>query len=371
MVKYLLLVAAVLWLAWANGANDMFKGVATLHGSGVASYRRSLVWAAVCMVVGAILSLYLATGLITAFSGKGFLGSEAAGDPVVLLMIAAGAAATVSLATVLGLPTSTTHALVGAMAGAGLATLGSPNWTGLGRYFLLPLLLSPALAVATAWAFNRAGSWLGRYVCLGLDCCLCLRRGGLQTADVSSGAVPMEASTEFEWVLDTAERCETFTHGSYVGTGMEVPVRLLHYVSAGSVCMARALNDTPKLAAFLVLLQPLVGSQQSLGVVAIAMLGGGLMNAARVAETMSRKIARLERGSGVVANVTTAVLVTVASLCALPVSTTHVACGAIAGSGLAAEGLDRKTVGRIIAAWFITLPLAAIVTLILLILRLR
>lgn len=69
-----MLVAAVvtagLFLAFANGANDNFKGVATLFGSGSASFRRSLAWATLCTGAGSPAALFLARGLLAKFSGK-------------------------------------------------------------------------------------------------------------------------------------------------------------------------------------------------------------------------------------------------------------------------------------------------------------
>ena len=67
----LLLFAAIFFLAYANGANDNFKGVATLFGSKVLSYRRALFWASVTAFSGSICSVFFAESLVKAFSGKG------------------------------------------------------------------------------------------------------------------------------------------------------------------------------------------------------------------------------------------------------------------------------------------------------------
>ena len=71
-MEWLTLIAS-LFLAFVNGANDNFKGVATLYGSGALSYRRSLALATLSTLVGSILSFALASGLIRAFSGKGLV----------------------------------------------------------------------------------------------------------------------------------------------------------------------------------------------------------------------------------------------------------------------------------------------------------
>ena len=116
----LLLIVTVMFLAYANGANDNFKGVATLYGSRAASYRSALVWATLTTFAGSLLALALASGLTATFSGKGLLPDQITAQPSFLLAVAFGAALTVLAATRLGLPVSTTHALTGGLVGAGL-----------------------------------------------------------------------------------------------------------------------------------------------------------------------------------------------------------------------------------------------------------
>src|SRR5438876_12351843 len=93
-----LIVLAVAVLAYSNGANDNFKGVATLFGSGTCGYRPALVWATVTTLAGSLLALYLAAGLVKSFSGKGLVPDEVIGQPAFLLAVSLGAALTVLLA---------------------------------------------------------------------------------------------------------------------------------------------------------------------------------------------------------------------------------------------------------------------------------
>jgi PiT family inorganic phosphate transporter len=86
---------------------------------------------------------------------------------------------------------------------------------------------------------------------------------------------------------------------------------------------------------------------------------GGLLNARRVAETMSRKITRMSPGQGLTANLVTSLLVTVASRFGLPVSTTHVSVGALFGIGTVNGTARWRTVLTILLAWGTTLPLGA------------
>src|SRR5207244_12379166 len=114
------ILAAVLFLAYANGANDNFKGVATLFGSGTARYRSALVWATVTTLAGSVCALLFANSLVETFQGRGLVPDEVAAQPAFLLAVSCGAALTVLLAACIGMPISTTHALTGGLIGAGL-----------------------------------------------------------------------------------------------------------------------------------------------------------------------------------------------------------------------------------------------------------
>jgi PiT family inorganic phosphate transporter len=124
-----------------------------------------------------------------------------------------------------------------------------------------------------------------------------------------------------------------------------------------SVCFARAVNDTPKLAALLVGAQ-LFGSHVSFTAIAAAMALGGVLFARRVAQTLSQRVTRMNHSLGFSANLITALLVLFASKLGLPVSTTHVTVGAIAGAGLNAGILDWTALRNILLSWVATLPLA-------------
>jgi PiT family inorganic phosphate transporter len=148
---FILLFLAACFLAYSNGANDNFKGVASLYGSKTASYRTALAWATVTQIAGSITSIFLAQALLKKFSGKGLVPDTLVTSEHFLLAVAVGAALTVILATLTGFPVSTTHALTGAMVGCGLLASGSGvNFAALQKGFLLPVLLSPVLAILLA-----------------------------------------------------------------------------------------------------------------------------------------------------------------------------------------------------------------------------
>jgi PiT family inorganic phosphate transporter len=91
------------------------------------------------------------------------------------------------------------------------------------------------------------------------------------------------------------------------------------------------LNDTPKIAALL-LVAPLFGSVGNTLTIALPMAFGGLLSARRVADVVSRRITPMNHGQGLVANLVTSLIVIGASRFGMPVSTTHVSCGACSGS---------------------------------------
>src|SRR5712692_4993880 len=148
-----LIFLAVVFVAYSNGANDNFKGVASLFGSRTSSYRAAISWATVTTFAGSLAAIFLAQGLLKKFSGKGLVPDALTASPEFLLAVAIGAGATVILATLTGFPISTTHGLTGALVGAGLMAAGPEvNFGVLGKAFVLPLLLSPMLALTAGGA---------------------------------------------------------------------------------------------------------------------------------------------------------------------------------------------------------------------------
>lgn len=144
---FLVVLIAVAGLAYANGANDNFKGVATLFGSGATNYRNALVWATVMTLLGSLTAAFLARELLQNFRGRGLVADALVSDPRYVAAVALGAALTVLLATRIGMPISTTHGLVGALVGAGWAAGSAVHLPKLASDFFLPLLLSPLLAI--------------------------------------------------------------------------------------------------------------------------------------------------------------------------------------------------------------------------------
>jgi len=357
-------IAVALLLAFANGANDNFKGVATLLGSRTGSYRKVLVWATVTTFLGSLAAIVLAGELLARFQGKGLVSPEVAGDPGFVTAVALGAALTVLLATRLGMPTSTTHALIGALVGAGFALSGPVHFEVLANKFVVPLLTSPFLALgATAVLyplFRSSRRWLG----VTEDSCFCVGEEVVEVMPVLSGALAAEHGARLSASLGTEVSCQARYSGRVLGLRAAPTLDKLHYLSAGAMSFARGLNDTPKIAALL-LVAPAFGvargSTLALLFVGVVIALGGWIASRRVAQTMSFGITPMNAGQGFTTNLVTCVLVGIASPLGLPVSTTHVSNGALFGLGLVRRDADWRTIRRILLTWIVTLPLAALI----------
>lgn len=358
------LIAAALLVAYANGANDNFKGVATLHGSRVATYRKALLWATAMTFLGSLTALVAAQGLARAFSGHGLVPAELTASPAFLVHVGLGAAGAVLLATWLGFPISTTHALLGGLLGAGLAGADNAiNVRLLTATFLLPLLASPFLAAAITAPLYLAMSAVRRWMRITKEMCLCAGQESTPVFVPLGSTVAAMAGTGMRTIsvaVGRNEECvERYTGISY-GVNVGQALDGLHYLSAGAVSFARGLNDTPKIAGLLILLPALGSSGWGIILVAVAIAAGGWLSSRKVAHTMSERITGMNHGQGFLANAVTASMVLAASCFGLPVSTTHVSCGTLFGLG-AANGQARwGMIGRIFLSWLITVPVAAL-----------
>ena len=357
----LLLLIGVAFLAYSNGANDNFKGVASLFGSRTCGYRVAISWATVTTFAGSAAAIFLAQDLLKKFCGKGLVPDAMVGSPQFVLPVAFGAGATVMLATLLGFPISTTHGLTGGLVGAGLVAASSRvNPVVLGKAFVLPLLLSPLLAVATGGAVYLLFRFMRLRLGVTKQMCIC---AGVEQQTVPlpqpDGVLVAQALPTLSVTVDARTTCEQRYAGTVLGVNVGWAVDALHFLSAGAVSFARGLNDTPKIAALL-LVTSAMDIRWSLVAVAAAIAVGGLLSAKKVAETMSHKITDMNPGQGFAANLSTALLVTTASLHGLPVSTTHVSVGSLLGMGVVTGQAKWKPVFGVLASWVTTLPCAAL-----------
>lgn len=345
------LIVMALFLAFSNGANDNFKGFATVWGSDTLNYQQALVLATLATLAGSLASFLLADTLVQQFSGRGLVPNVIANAPNFIFSVACAAAATVFLATRLGLPISTTHALIGGLVGAGLGQAdGSVDFNKLGQNFFVPLFFSPILA---------ATSGLVIYKLLGArkikNDCACVIEGELQALPSQSTGTLMHSMVMPQVVIEPSAKCDTLI----TRMRFSIPqfISRIHIASAVTICFARAVNDTPKLAALLMAAQ-FTNSKLPIALVGVMMMAGGLIFSRKVAHTMSQKVSRMDDTQGLTANLITTFLVLMASKFGLPVSTTHVSVGAIAGVGASAGTLNWQSLRSIFLSWVATLPLA-------------
>lgn len=357
-----LIFVAMLCVAYANGANDNFKGVATLFGSGTTEYKKALWWATATTFTGSMAALFLVTKLVQTFQGRGLIPAALAGSKPFLVAVLLGAALTVFFASKIGAPISTTHSLTGALLGVGLVAVGldlsfSTLWTG----FLKPLLVSPLLAVGLAVLvyplFRLATHSLG----FTRETCLCIGEEfvPVAVAVTAEGRLVTTGTQSVRVAIDDESNCVQRYTGKMLGVNVQTALDGVHFLSTGAVSFARGLNDTPKIVALSMAVGGLNLSWR-VALVALFMALGGLLQARGVAETMSKRITAMDPDQGIIANLVTSTLVILASRWGLPVSTTHVSCGALFGIGATSGKAQWGVIRNIMLAWVVTLPVAAV-----------
>jgi PiT family inorganic phosphate transporter len=392
-----LAMALGLYMAFSIGANDVANAMGTSVGSGALTLRRAILVAAVLEFLGA----FLVGGHVTKTIRGGILDPAAvAGAPEVVIygMLAALTAAGTWLlvASRLGWPVSTTHSIVGAIAGFGAVALGieAVQWAKLGRIVVswgVSPLLSGTLAFLIFTQIRRTildranpvaqmRRWGPAYVfavvaviglvtlykglnnlrldfplweALGLTILIGLAAAWIASFFIRRVQVDPEAEREFHFatvermfgVLQVMSACAVaFAHGSNDVANAIGPVAAVLSVSATG--MVEAASPVP-----LKLL--LVGG---IGIVAgLAVMGY------RVMATIGERITELTPTRGYAAEFAAATTIVVASRLGLPVSTTHVLVGAVLGVGLARGigALDYRVVGTIVVSWIVTIPAGA------------
>lgn len=347
----MLLVALALFVAFANGANDVSKGVATLVGSGVTDLRRALSWGTAWTVAGGVIAASASRGLVAVFSGKGLLTAPPGTD--FLVAVAIGAIGWLIIATRTGLPVSTTHALVGGLVGVGIAAggVGGVQWAAVATKIALPLAVSPLVALALMMAsyplISLAFRRVNRY-------CVCVEREepevlGAGPVAVLTGGSAMRVIAGAECPSAVVARVNAMDS--------------LHWLTSGATSFFRGLNDTPKILALGAVAAAATGiaTEWFFLLVALAMGAGSYVAGRRVTETLAGKVTTIRHDDGFAANLVTSALVGLASFYALPVSTTHVSTGAITGVGARKADVRWRTVRDMAVAWVVTLPIAGII----------
>ncbi len=341
-----LFIIIIFFLSFSNGANDNFKGVATIWGSRTLNFRSALLLANASTFLGSVMATVLGYQILRVFSGKGLVPDFVLQNSDFATAFALGAGGCVFLATVLRLPISTTHALLGALAGAGAWFAGSQLSLAVpGPVAAVPLLVSPFLAAGlTFLTFNGM-------------------RGASQITSKFFGA---------PWPGRTPALAHSFSKANEVidrQPARQAPIGgraealcgadYLHILSGCLVCFSRGVNDTPKIASLLLLGSLTIGDTfWAFMLVAGSILLGGAVFALRVATTMSQEITDVPRSQGLVGNLVTAMLVLFASKLGMPVSTTHVAVGSLIGIGVITRAGHWTRISQILFSWLLTIPCA-------------
>ncbi len=349
------------FIAYLNGSNDVSKGIATLVGSGVTDYRRAILWGTVCTGAGTFAGALAAQAMVETF-GDGFLSKGIAPTFAAALATVLGAAACVALATRTSMPVSTTHAIVGSLAGVAVIAhgIGGFQWAAVTDRIALPLLLSPVLAlalsgIAICFLRNAQDRFGERANCL---CADYEPAPVLVTVEPQHAAVQMTSLPQVHFVTGSAESCNAQRPFSLRLTTVH-----LHWVSSGATSFARGMNDAPKMVALLLVASTLRSGiafrTTAFMIVGMGMMAGSWIAGRRITNVLAEKITPMNDWEGLIANVVTTLLVAPGAMLGLPMSTTHVSTGSIMGVGLHRR-MNWRTVREMTLAWVVTLPVAGL-----------
>jgi inorganic phosphate transporter, PiT family len=310
------LIAIALTFDFLNGRNDAANSIATIVSTRVLAPRYAVAWAAFFNFIA-----FLVFGLnVAATIGQGIISADAISDQVIFGALM-GAISWNITTGYLGIPSSSSHALIGGLIGAGVARVGihAIVWNGVGKT-AAAIVLSPMTGLALAlllvlfvsWAFVRA--------------------------------VPARVDGIF---------------------------RRVQFVSASLYSLGHGGNDAQKtmgiIAALLTAHAQVPGAFHVPFWVVIscngAMALGTLLGGWRIVRTMGSRITRLTPVQGVCAETAGSITLFLATGLGIPVSTTHTITGAIVGVGAArrASAVRWNVAQRIVIAWVITMPAAALI----------
>lgn len=387
------------YMTWGIGANDVANAMGTSVGSGAITVMQAIVIAAIFEFAGA----FIAGGNVTSTIRKGIVDpSSIVNQPELLVygMLAALLAAAVWLmiASSRGWPVSTTHSIVGALVGFAVAGIGvdAVHWGKIGQ-IAASWVVSPALGGFIAYLlmmsirkfilntdqpFQSAKRWGPVYVFLvGFIISLVTMFKGLKHLNLE-----LTAGQSFVWAVvfgviialigwslirkvEVDEEADRDYHFASVEK-IFVPMMIF---TACAMAFAHGSNDVANgigpLAAIVSILKSggEVAQQSELPIWILIMGGTGIVIGLatmgyRVMQTIGTRITQLTPSRGFCATLAAASTVVLASRTGLPVSTTHIAVGAVIGVGLArgVGAIDLRVIGGIVVSWVVTLPVGGI-----------
>jgi PiT family inorganic phosphate transporter len=385
-----------LYMTWGIGANDVANVMGTSVGSGAITVKTAIIIAAIFEFAGAA----IAGGNVTKTIRKGIIDpTSIVNNPEILIfgMLAALLAAAVWLmiASTRGWPVSTTHSIVGAVVGFAIAGIGieAVAWGKIGQ-IVASWIISPVLGGAAAFAlmmsirklilntddpFAMAKKWGPFYVFLvGFIISLVTMFKGLKHLNLEL-SVPMSFLVAFIfgilmaiigwWMIQRVEVDIDADKEFHFASVEKVFVPMMIF-TACAMAFAHGSNDVANGVGPMAAVYGLVKSggelsQSSPMPIWILMIGGvgivvGLATYGyRVMRTIGTKITELTPTRGFCATMAAAAVVVLASRTGMPVSTTHIAVGAVIGVGFARGigALDLRVIGSIVMSWIVTLPI--------------
>lgn len=398
-VFMVLAVVFGLYMTWGIGANDVANAMGTSVGSGAITVKQAIIIAAIFEFAGA----FIAGGNVTSTIRKGIVdASGIAGQPEILVfgMLAALLAAAVWLmvASSRGWPVSTTHSIVGALVGFAVAGLGvdAVHWGKIGQIaaswvvspalggFLAYLLMMSIrkLILNTDQPFESARKWGPAYVFLvGFIISLVTLFKGLKHLKLEmSVSMSFVSALIFGliiafigWMLIRKVEVDREADRDYHFASVEKIFVPMMIFTACAMAFAHGSNDVANGIGPLAAVASVIQSggeiaQKSELPLWILVLGGigivvGLATMGyKVMQTIGTRITQLTPSRGFCATLAAAATVVLASRTGLPVSTTHIAVGAVIGVGLVrgVGAIDLRVIGGIVVSWVVTLPVGGV-----------
>jgi len=399
---FVLMVLAVvfgLYMTWGIGANDVANAMGTSVGSGAITVKQAIIIAAIFEFAGA----FIAGGHVTKTIRKGIIDpTPIVNNPEILVfgMLAALLAAAIWLmvASTRGWPVSTTHSIVGAIVGFAMVGIGvdAVQWGKIGQIaaswvvspvlggsiaFLLMLSIR-ALILNTDNPFHNAKRWGPAYVFLvGFIISLVTMFKGLKHLNLElSAGMSFVAALVFGlivagvgWALINRVKVDPGADRDFHFASVEKVFAPMMIFTACAMAFAHGSNDVANgigpLAAVVSIVQSGGEVTQKAGLpLWILVLGGfgivvGLATMGyKVMKTIGTRITELTPSRGYCATLAAAATVVLASRTGLPVSTTHIAVGAVIGVGLARGigAIDIRVIGGIVMSWIVTLPVGGV-----------
>ncbi|SDT38603.1 inorganic phosphate transporter [Microlunatus soli] len=327
---FILVVVIVVALAFdfTNGFHDTGNAMATSIATGALKPRTAVALSAVLNLVGAFLSIEVAltvTNKVVDIQGEnGAPLADLMGVPILTIVFAGLVGGILwNLTTwLLGLPSSSSHALFGGLIGSAIAALGwgGVKWSGVVTSIILPALFAPVIAALVAAIGTRLVYTI--------------------TAKVAPGA----REKGFRWGQIGSASLVSLAHGT--GDAQKtMGVITLALIAYGSWTNTESIPLWVKFAC------------------AIAIAAGTYIGGWRVIRTLGKGLVEIESPQGMAAETASAAAILTSSHLGMALSTTHVATGSILGSGIGKKGAEVRwnVAGRMVAAWLITLPAAGIV----------